>query len=78
MTVWKIPSLSKAKSLPHKQFVSRNKTKIIAAQAVRIEALEKENSQLRQQVVELQKENSDLKRVVETLIHRIEFLEAKH
>jgi hypothetical protein len=52
--------------------------KIIAAQAVRIEALEKENSQLRQQVVELQKENSDLKRVVETLIHRIEFLEAKH
>jgi hypothetical protein len=38
--------------------------KIIAAQAARIEVLEKENS--------------DLKRVVETLIHRIEILEARN
>jgi hypothetical protein len=38
--------------------------KIIAAQAARIEILEKENS--------------DLKRVVETLIHRIEILEARN
>ena len=57
----------------------------IAAQAARIEALEKENielrrenAELRQQVAELQRENSELRKTVEMLIHRIEFLEAKN
>jgi predicted RNase H-like nuclease (RuvC/YqgF family) len=57
----------------------------IAAQAARIEVLEKENielrrenAELRQQVAELQRENSELRKTVEMLIHRIEFLEAKN
>jgi uncharacterized linocin/CFP29 family protein len=50
----------------------------IAAQAVRIEVLEKENIELRRENVELRKIVEMQSKQIEMLVHRIEFLEARN
>jgi hypothetical protein len=69
--IWKIP-------LPRKQFGFEEQDKIIAAQAVRIEVLEKENIELRRENVELRKIVEMQSKQIEMLVHRIEFLEARN